>query len=49
MIKIRVFRKSDIDAVIELMREFDNYLQSLSSIERDDFDYERQREKLLRY
>jgi len=40
---------SHIDAIVELMLEFDNYLQSLSSIERDDFDDEKQREKLLRY
>lgn len=47
--QILPFSTSHIDAVVELTREFDNYLQSLSSIERDDFDDERQREKLLRY
>ncbi len=47
--KILPFSPSHIDAVIELMREFNHYLQSLSSIDRDDFDEVKQREKLLRY
>ena len=43
------FRKSHIDAVVQLMREFDEYLQSLSSGKREDFDEEKQKEKLLKY
>ena len=43
------FRKSHIDDVVQLMREFDEYLQSLSSGKREDFDIEKQKEKLLKY
>lgn len=43
------FRKSHIDAVVQLMREFDEYLQSLSSGKREDFDEKKQKEKLLKY
>ena len=43
------FRPSHIDAVIELMQEFDVYLQSLSSVKREDFDIELQKVKLTKY
>lgn len=43
------FRTSHIDAVVELTREFDEYLQSLSSVKRDNFDSQKQKEKLLKY
>lgn len=43
------FRKSHIDDAVQLMREFDEYLQSLSSGKREDFDIEKQKEKLLKY
>lgn len=43
------FHKSHVDAVVELTKEFDEYLQSLSSGKREDFDREKQKEKLLKY
>lgn len=46
---IVVFNKSHIDRIIELTQEFDEYLKSLSSVGREDFDTEKQRAKLMRY
>lgn len=43
------FHKSHVDAVVELTREFDEYLQSLSSVKRDIFDGQQQKEKILKY
>lgn len=47
--KILHFHKSHINAVVELTWEFDEYLQYLSSEQRDIFDYQKQKEKLLKY
>lgn len=47
--QILSFRKSHIDAIVDLSREFDNYLQSLSSEKRDDFDTVGKKETLLKY
>lgn len=47
--QILPFSPSHIDRVTELMQEFDEYLQPLSSIERENFDIEKQQAKLMRY
>lgn len=47
--QILPFSTSHIDAVVELTREFDEYLQSLSNIKREEFDTERQRAKFMKY
>lgn len=47
--KIIKFQESHIDRVVELLQEFEVYLQSLSSGKRDDFDAEYQKNKLLKY
>ena len=47
--QILPFSTSHIDAVVELTREFDEYLQSLSNIKREEFDTERQRAKFIKY
>ena len=41
--------QSHIDSVVELSREFDDYLRLLSSVERENFNDQKVREKFLRY
>ncbi len=43
------FQPHHIDRIIELTREFDEYLQGFSSVEREEFDVEEQGAKLMRY
>ena len=43
------FRKSHIDAVVELNREFEQYIADLSSGPRDSFDAHENKQKILRY
>jgi hypothetical protein len=47
--QINHFRKSHIDAIVELTQEFDEYLSKLSEFPRDPFDTLMTKEKLLRY
>jgi hypothetical protein len=42
-------RKSHIDAVVELSREFEEYLGSISDEPREDFDIKKEGEFLLKY
>jgi len=43
------FRRSHIDAVVELNREFDAYLGRLSSVPREEFDATANKVKPMRY
>ena len=47
--EINHFRKSHIDAIVELTQEFDEYLCRLSDFPRDPFDTFMTKKKLLRY
>lgn len=47
--QILSLRKSHIDGLVQLESEFDDYLQSLSSVKRDDFDATEKKSTLLRY
>ena len=47
--QINQFQSHHVDRVAELTREFDEYLQRFSSVQREDFDTEKQRAKLMRY
>jgi hypothetical protein len=48
-IKIISLRRSHIDYVVQLESEFEDYIQSLSSLERDIFDKKAKRGQLLKY
>jgi GNAT superfamily N-acetyltransferase len=41
--------KSHIDGLVQLESEFEDYIQSLSSVERDNFDREAKKQQLLKY
>ena len=49
LMQILPFRKSHIDSIVELNREFDKYLGGLSSFPRDTFDPIANKQKLMRY
>lgn len=47
--KVVSLRKSHIDLLVELASEFEDYIQSLSSVERESFDIEWKKRQLLKY